>query len=128
MSNKAVNEVKDKVAIVTGAASGIGRATTELLHARGAKVVAEDINPGVEGLARPGVATLVADISQDGSAERAVPLALEPSSSLRTPRLRTHDLAIRQRAYITVKGVCFLGIHIKGWPVGEKKRSSPAEV
>jgi NAD(P)-dependent dehydrogenase (short-subunit alcohol dehydrogenase family) len=29
-----------KVAIVTGAASGIGLATTELLHARGAKVIA----------------------------------------------------------------------------------------
>src|SRR5918992_181991 len=50
MSDKAVNEVKDKVAIVTGAASGIGRATTELLHARGAKVVAEDINSEVDVL------------------------------------------------------------------------------
>jgi NAD(P)-dependent dehydrogenase (short-subunit alcohol dehydrogenase family) len=72
-----LNEVKDKVAIVTGAASGIGRATVELLHARGAKVVAEDINSDVEKLARPGVATLIADVSQDGSAEKAVALALE---------------------------------------------------
>ena len=38
-----VNEVEGKVALVTGAASGIGRAIVELLHARGAKVVAEDI-------------------------------------------------------------------------------------
>jgi NAD(P)-dependent dehydrogenase (short-subunit alcohol dehydrogenase family) len=61
MTTNAVDEVKDKVAIVTGAASGIGRATTELLHARGAKVVAEDISPDVEKLERPGIATLVAD-------------------------------------------------------------------
>jgi NAD(P)-dependent dehydrogenase (short-subunit alcohol dehydrogenase family) len=77
MATNTVNEVQDKVAIVTGAASGIGRATVELLHARGAQVVAEDINPEVERLARPGVAPLVADISQDGSAEQAVALALE---------------------------------------------------
>jgi hypothetical protein len=36
MNPKSINEVNDKVAIVTGAASGIGRATVELLHARGA--------------------------------------------------------------------------------------------
>lgn len=60
--SKSVNEVEGKVAIVTGAASGIGRATAELLHARGAKVVAEDINPAVEELARDGLVPLVADI------------------------------------------------------------------
>ncbi len=75
MTTNVTNEVKDKVAIVTGAASGIGRAVAELLHARGAKIVAEDINPEVEKLARPGIATLVGDISQDGSAEKAVALA-----------------------------------------------------
>jgi NAD(P)-dependent dehydrogenase (short-subunit alcohol dehydrogenase family) len=60
---------------VTGVASGIRRATSELRHARSAKVVAEDISTEVEKLG--GIATLVADISKDGTAERAVALAPE---------------------------------------------------
>ncbi|MGO4737207.1 SDR family NAD(P)-dependent oxidoreductase [Bosea sp. 2KB_26] len=71
-----VNEVEGKVALVTGAASGIGRAIAELLHARGAKVVAEDIDPAVTELARDGLVTLVADITAEGTAEKAVALAL----------------------------------------------------
>ncbi len=77
-----INEFAGKVAIVTGAASGIGRAITELLAARGARVIAEDIDPAVEAMAGPGVVPLVADISVDGSAERAVALALERFSRL----------------------------------------------
>src|SRR5690606_6520083 len=70
-------EVEGKVALVTGAASGIGKAIAQLLHARGAKVVAEDLNPDVESLAQPGLVPLVADITADGAAERAVGLAVE---------------------------------------------------
>jgi NAD(P)-dependent dehydrogenase (short-subunit alcohol dehydrogenase family) len=77
MACNPATEVKDKVAIVTGAASGIGRAIVELLHARGAKVVAEDIDPAVENLAKPGLLPLVADVTEDGSAEQAVRLAVE---------------------------------------------------
>jgi NAD(P)-dependent dehydrogenase (short-subunit alcohol dehydrogenase family) len=54
MTTNAVNELENKVVIVTRAASGIDRRTVELLHARGAKVVAEDLNPDVEHLVRPG--------------------------------------------------------------------------
>ena len=77
-----LNEVEGKVALVTGAASGIGRAIAELLHARGAKVVAEDIDPVVESLAKVGLVPLVADITKDGSAEKAVGLALEKFGKL----------------------------------------------
>ncbi len=77
IKNSTPNEVAGKVALVTGAASGIGKAIALLLHARGAKVIAEDINPEVEALARPGLVPLVADITQDGAAERAVALAVE---------------------------------------------------
>ena len=75
--NRTPNEVAGKVALVTGAASGIGKAIALLLHARGAKVIAEDINPDVKALARPGLVPLVADITEDGAAERAVALAVE---------------------------------------------------
>lgn len=79
---KSVNEVEGKVALITGAASGIGRATAELLHARGAKVVAEDIDPAVGELERDGMVALVADITVDGSAEKAVALAVDTFGKL----------------------------------------------
>lgn len=43
-----MNRVKGRVAIITGAASGIGRATASLLAKEGAKVVVADVNE-VEG-------------------------------------------------------------------------------
>mgnify|MGYP001583297006 CR=1 FL=1 len=43
-----MSRLKDKVAVVTGAASGIGRATAELFATEGARVVALDRNPSVE--------------------------------------------------------------------------------
>ncbi|MFT4465077.1 MAG: SDR family NAD(P)-dependent oxidoreductase [Sodalis sp. (in: enterobacteria)] len=69
------NEVAGKVVLVTGAASGIGRSIAELMHQRGARVIAEDIQPEVNQLAAEGLIPLVADITADGAAERAVALA-----------------------------------------------------
>ncbi len=76
------NEVEGKVAIVTGAASGIGLAIAELLHARGAKVIAEDVDPDVERLARPGLMPFIADVTVEGSAEAAVALATDKFGKL----------------------------------------------
>ncbi|EJM89862.1 MULTISPECIES: SDR family NAD(P)-dependent oxidoreductase [unclassified Pseudomonas] len=76
------NEIAGKVVIVTGAASGIGRAIVELFHARGARIIAEDINPEVNALERPGLVPLVADITVDGSAEQAVALAVQHFGTL----------------------------------------------
>jgi NAD(P)-dependent dehydrogenase (short-subunit alcohol dehydrogenase family) len=84
MSNirSTVNEVDGRVAIVTGAASGIGRAIAQLLHARGAMVIAEDIDAKVEELAEDGIVPLVADVTADGSAEKAVGLAVDTFGKL----------------------------------------------
>lgn len=77
MHTENINEIEGKSVIVTGAASGIGRAIVELFHARGASVIAEDIDPAVNELARKGVVPVVADVTQDGTAEHAVALAVE---------------------------------------------------
>jgi NAD(P)-dependent dehydrogenase (short-subunit alcohol dehydrogenase family) len=63
------------VAIVTGAAGGIGAAVVEQLRAAGASVVAEDIDPAVEELAADDVAALTADAAQADTAKAAVALA-----------------------------------------------------
>ena len=65
------------VAIVTGAAGGIGGEVVAQLRAVGARVVAEDIDPAVEQLADDGTATLWADAARADSARAAVALALE---------------------------------------------------
>jgi rhamnose utilization protein RhaD (predicted bifunctional aldolase and dehydrogenase)/NAD(P)-dependent dehydrogenase (short-subunit alcohol dehydrogenase family) len=49
-SKKSVPPLQGKVALVTGAASGIGKACAEQLHAAGASVVATDLNPAITEL------------------------------------------------------------------------------
>ena len=66
-----------RVAIVTGAASGIGLATVELLHRQGARVIAVSRGNDVNTLAREGIVPLVADVAQEASATLAVQTALE---------------------------------------------------
>jgi rhamnose utilization protein RhaD (predicted bifunctional aldolase and dehydrogenase)/NAD(P)-dependent dehydrogenase (short-subunit alcohol dehydrogenase family) len=53
-----------KIALVTGAASGIGAACVEALHAQGAAVVAVDINPEVQKrFTKKGILARVADLT-----------------------------------------------------------------
>ncbi|RMX05694.1 SDR family oxidoreductase [Corticibacter populi] len=66
-----------RVAIVTGAASGIGLATVELLHRQGARIVAVGRGDNVNALAREGVVPVVADVAQEASAALAVKTAIE---------------------------------------------------
>jgi NAD(P)-dependent dehydrogenase (short-subunit alcohol dehydrogenase family) len=73
--------IADKVAVVTGAASGIGRATAERLSEEGARVVAVDWNgDGVEVVAKslPGPAVSVqADVSREEDVERYMQITLD---------------------------------------------------
>ena len=62
-----------KVAIVTGAAGGIGRATGERLHADRAVVVGMDVNPAItENLNSPGLSGVVCDITDQEAFQKAV--------------------------------------------------------
>lgn len=65
------------VTIVTGAASGIGRATVELLHERQHRVVAVDVaDRGLDDLfAGPDVRTVIGDVTDEAVNEAAVAVA-----------------------------------------------------
>jgi NAD(P)-dependent dehydrogenase (short-subunit alcohol dehydrogenase family) len=65
--------LQGKVAIITGAASGIGRAAVSVFTEQGARVVAGDRSDAVRELARPGaVVPVVADVSRAAGAEALV--------------------------------------------------------
>lgn len=64
-----------RVIVVTGSASGIGRATVELLEARGDAVVALDRSNDVDALASDQVRTLVGDVTDDDVNREAVAVA-----------------------------------------------------
>lgn len=62
-----------QIALVTGAASGIGRACVEAFLKQGAAVIALDINPAVQTVfARPDVCALVVDICDDAAVSAAI--------------------------------------------------------
>ena len=68
--------LEGKVAIVTGAAGGIGGETVKLLVEQGVKVVAEDLRPSVRELESAGsVVTVEGDVSDEAVAARAVAAA-----------------------------------------------------
>ena len=75
--------VKNKVAIITGGGSGIGRAACQLFAEEGAKVVAADINldgatETVELVRKTGEAVAVeADVSKEADAQKIADAAVE---------------------------------------------------
>jgi NAD(P)-dependent dehydrogenase (short-subunit alcohol dehydrogenase family) len=71
-----VSSTDGLVALVTGAAGGVGRAVVARLTAAGYRVVAVDLSPAVTELAAPGrVVPLRADVADQDSPARAVELA-----------------------------------------------------
>ncbi|KAA8880560.1 SDR family oxidoreductase [Nocardia colli] len=80
MSIPAGWDLTGRVAVVTGAARGIGQATATLLRARGAQLVVTDRLDAVEQLAQHDpehVAALVGDVSDEELARATMRLAVE---------------------------------------------------
>src|ERR1700753_4185443 len=100
-------DLEGKVAIVTGAASGIGRATALLCEARGAQVIAEDINPAVNELtsSHENIVPFAGDVANEDSARRVVALAMERFGKL--------DILVNNAA--TIKYTRVLDLSLEEW-------------
>ncbi|ASW09749.1 SDR family NAD(P)-dependent oxidoreductase [Rhizobium sp. 11515TR] len=72
----------NQVALVTGAARGIGRATVLTLQSRGARVVATDVSETVHELEAENIVTLTGDIAEEQTAIRSVGMAIERFGAL----------------------------------------------
>ncbi|MFD2420478.1 SDR family NAD(P)-dependent oxidoreductase [Amycolatopsis pigmentata] len=70
-------DLTGKVAVVTGAARGIGLACARLLQSRGAKVVVSDRSESVRRQETDDVATLVGDVSDEAVARDTMAVAVE---------------------------------------------------
>ena len=71
--NTSCPELQGKIALVTGAASGIGKACVEALLEKGAAVAALDIDPAIDGLfGRDDVLELVCDVTADTELRHSV--------------------------------------------------------
>ena len=83
-----MGRLQGRGAIVTGAASGIGRASAKLFAAEGAKVLVMDRAPEVEETAKAIIAaggealSRVGDVSNDGEISRAIDLAVSKFGAL----------------------------------------------
>jgi len=92
-----MSEFEGKVAIVTGAAGGVGRETVRVLHEAGASVVAEDIDPAVAELADDRIVAVEGDVADSATAERAVATAIESFGRL--------DVLVNNAARFLMKGI-----------------------
>jgi NAD(P)-dependent dehydrogenase (short-subunit alcohol dehydrogenase family) len=94
-----MSEFDGQVAIVTGAAGGVGKETVRLLHEAGASVVAEDLNPSVADLETDDgrIVAVQGDVADAATADAAVQAALD--------RFGHVDILVNNAARFLMKGI-----------------------
>lgn len=91
-----MSRLSGKVALITGASSGLGRVGAERFAAEGAKVVIADITDGddaVEAIAAAGgeASFVRCDVTDEASVENAVNFAVETYGGLHVVQQRRCD-------------------------------------
>ena len=87
--------IKNSVAIVTGAASGIGRATAAALTARGARVAAVDLSPCGDDV--PCAARYECNVAAPGAAEQ---LLRDVTAELGGPKVLVNSAGITRDGWL----------------------------
>ena len=73
--------LRDKVAIISGSSSGIGRAIAIAYVCEGAKVVCADITPGVRhGIDHEAIATTLDVLQREGGEDRSISVEADMSN------------------------------------------------
>ena len=136
--------LKDKVALVTGAGSGIGRATSVLFAREGARIVVSDISETTaqqtaDSVAAAGgnVATVIGDVSRTDDAKAMVNAALDAFGKLDvlvnsagvSPRNATGPDASPEEIWDRVLDINLKGTYLVSWhAVPEMQRNGGGSI
>src|SRR5262245_42278111 len=75
--------IKNKTVVITGAASGIGRALALAFAADGARVIGADVNEaGLKEIAARGVTTVTTDVTRDQDVRRLISAAIDSTGRI----------------------------------------------